>query len=487
MQSRLREWVASRLRSVANVFAGVAAVPPGRDDDGLVSLEGAGGRLDPSWYELSMQLSDALEAWRKNPLARRLISLVTSYVVADGIRLSSRYRPLARFLADFAGDQQNLLDLRQTVWCDTLGISGELFVTLHLNRANGMSYVRLVPAAVIDHVSSRPGDYETELEYHEAVPIDDPDASKGGRTWLSPWHPDANRSGDDGSYPPVVLHFAVNRPAGCLRGESDLAVILPWLKRYNRWLEDRVRLNAAVRAFLWIVRVPQRLINQKTAQYQVAPEPGSVIVAEDAENWQAVAPDLKATDAQADGRAIRWMVAAGGLGTSLVDMGEMSDANLATAKAAAEQRARFMRARQSYFGFVLAQTALTAYNRAVRLGFLRGGEKTLADIQVGYPDISPADNADLGNAASSLANALASVQGAGYGGEQWRRLVLRLVLKFAGENVSDDDLEQMLVESEEEEQQRQEQAPPAPAPQQPVPVAPRNGTKAGAAQSGGGK
>jgi hypothetical protein len=43
-----------------------------------------------------------------------------------------------------------------------------------------------------------------------------------------------------------MLHYAVNRPVGAVRGESDLAPILPWLRRYNRWLEDRVRLNAAI-------------------------------------------------------------------------------------------------------------------------------------------------------------------------------------------------------------------------------------------------
>ena len=107
-----------------------------------------------------------------------------------------------------------------------------------------------------------------------------------------------------------------------------------------------------------------------------------MIVGDKEEEWQAVAPDLKASDASADGRAIRWMIVSGGLGTGLVDIGEAADANLATATSMAEQRARFMRARQTYFGFVLAQTALTAFNRAVRLGKVRGPEKALRDVIV---------------------------------------------------------------------------------------------------------
>ena len=222
-----------RLSEALASLASVTAVDVGRPNDGLVSLEGAGGRLDPSWAELQEQMSDALEAWRKNPLARRLVGLVTAFVVGDGIKLTSRHKPLAKFLQDFANEPQNHLDLRQAAWCDTLSISGELFVTLHMNRASGMSYVRVMPAAVIDRVLSRPGDYETELAYHETVALDDPDYEKGGPTWRSPWHPEADQAGADGNIPPVMLHFAVNRPVGCLRGESDLAPILPWLRRYS--------------------------------------------------------------------------------------------------------------------------------------------------------------------------------------------------------------------------------------------------------------
>ena len=175
-----------------------------------------------------------------------------------------------------------------------------------------------------------------------------------------------------------------------------------------------------------------------------------IVADRDGEEWQAVAPDLKATDASADGRAIRWMIVSGGLGTSLVDVGEAADANLATAKAMAEQRARFMRARQTYFGYVLAQVALVAYNRAVRLGKVRGAPKGLQDLVVSLPDISPADNADLGATAQRLAGALSTVQAAGFAGDRWRGLMLRLVLKYAGENVTEEELRAMLAEAEEQ-------------------------------------
>jgi hypothetical protein len=428
-------------------LARVNATPVGRPDDGLTPILHAGTPLDKTWDELRQEFDDVREAWRKNPLARRLASIVTAYVVGDGITLHADDPALSAFIAAFWHHEQNRMPLRQYQWCEELTRSGELFITLHLNRADGMSYVRALPASSIDRVETDPGDYEAELAYHEAVGVGDPDYP-AGRTWLSAEHAVALQPGDDNRFPPVCLHFAINRPVGCVRGESDLAPVLPWLKRYSRWLEDRLRLNAAVRAFLWVVRVPGRLVAAKRSEYRAAPEAGSVLVIDrDNEQWEAVSPNLHAADAAMDGRAIRWMVVAGGPGTGLVDVGEAEDANLATARAMGEQRSRFMRARQAYFGHVLASVALAAYNRAVRLGRVAGQEQTLNAIKVNAPDISPDDNGELARAAESLARALALLERSGVSGPAWRRLALRLVLKVAGEAPTDAELDSIMGES----------------------------------------
>lgn len=52
------------------------------------------------------------------------------------------------------------------------------------------------------------------------------------------------------------MHYAVNRPLGGLRGEGDLSPLLTWLRQYSAWLEDRVRLNKAVRSYLWLRSIP---------------------------------------------------------------------------------------------------------------------------------------------------------------------------------------------------------------------------------------
>jgi len=312
-------------------------------------------------------------------MAKRLVSIVTAYVVGgDGIRLRApTYRALDSFLSEFMDHPENRMTMRQAAWCDELSRSGELFPTLHTN-VDGMSFVRAVPASRIRAIDWREGDYEAETQYHEASGM----IGEDDIIWR---HPRALPTEFNGArVPPAMLHYAVNRPVGCLRGSSDLASVLKWLRRYTGWLEDRVRLNAAVRAFLWIVSVPGHMVKEKAEQYRGEPASGSVVVKErDVETWEAVTPNLRAQDAEADGRAIRWMIVAGGPGLSLLDVGESETANLASAKTLGEQRRRFLRRRQAYFGWMLADVAVHAWNRAVLLGLRRGRVVSVADVEIG--------------------------------------------------------------------------------------------------------
>ena len=129
-------------------LASVTAVPVGRENDGVDRpVWRSGTELDRSWGEQMQSLADALEAWRSNPLARRLISLITAYTIGDGIRLTSSYRPLARFIRELYAHPLNNLELELPEWSDELSRSGELFLTLHTNPVHGMSYVRAIPAS----------------------------------------------------------------------------------------------------------------------------------------------------------------------------------------------------------------------------------------------------------------------------------------------------------------------------------------------------
>lgn len=437
-----QNWYQRLLSPIAIYLAKVTAIDIGRKDDGLIPFQSAGTPLDKDWGVLQEEFTDAIDAWRTNPLARRLINLTTAYVVGgDGIQLHSTYKPFDKFVTQFFNHPKNRILLRQPEWCDELSRAGEIFPILFTNPADGMSYIRIKPASEIEKIVTDEDDYETILAYHEPTDVG---TAEPRRIWLSP--ETAPTTPKAGKITPVMLHYAVNKPIGCIRGESDLAPILPWLRRYSRWLEDRVRINAAIRAFLWIVHVPGKFVQAKREQYRTPPTPGSVIIADsESETWEAVTPSLNARDASADGRTLRWMIAAGGQGTGLTDLGEAESANLATASAMAEQRRRFLRRRQAYFSFIIADIAMQAWNRSIQLGLQRGKQVTIDKLQITTPDISPEDNQQLSSAASNITKAMTELHAVMAPSETLRRLTMSIILKFAGESITQEELDAIVT------------------------------------------
>ena len=112
-----------------------------------------------------------------------------------------------------------------------------------------------------------------------------------------------------------MLHYAINRPVGAKWGESDLAPLLIWLSRYAAWLQDRARLNKYRQAFMYVVQGnyasdAERLARQAELNAN-PPSPGCILVTDASEIWTVLNPQLDSTDANADGLALKKMIAAG--------------------------------------------------------------------------------------------------------------------------------------------------------------------------------
>jgi hypothetical protein len=327
---------------------------------------------------------------------------------------------------------------REHDWCDELTRAGELFLVLRTDPVSGASFVRSIPSVWIDQIETDPDDYERELRYHEMT------RSLQAEGLAGRWWPSASEGNVDAEQ--VMLHFAINRPVGCVRGESDLGPILAWLRRYRDWLENRVRLNKYKTAFLWDVTVTGRpgqaeALRKKRFRYKAAPEPGSIIVHDDAEKWDAVSPKIEAWDAEADGLALRLMIAAGA-GVPLHFLAEGSSATRATAAEMGDPTYRHYLARQEAFGAMLVQLITVAVRRANARG--RGWPYADLKLVCKYPDITKHDNLQLAQAASQIARAL----------ESWARMglidketALEFAMKFAGELV---DVEQVKARIEKE-------------------------------------
>jgi hypothetical protein len=70
----------------ARVFNAVQVV----DDEYWSLVRGGAVTLDADWNDRKDNLDDALDAWRSNPLARRVVSLCTDYVIGQGTEVRER-------------------------------------------------------------------------------------------------------------------------------------------------------------------------------------------------------------------------------------------------------------------------------------------------------------------------------------------------------------------------------------------------------------
>lgn len=413
LRERVALWLARRL----------GVLPGAVRDDAPAFVPLTGRPQDYDSAQTYRQYQDALTAWRKNPIAWRIINITTDFVVGDRIVISSPVKRLERFVRAFWDHPQNMMDLRLAAMSDELARAGDVFVVLFRNPHDGMSYLRFVTKDEIVRIEVADNDWERELVYHQRLPN-----TMETKRWLSPAHPGASAADA------VMLHYSVNRPVGAILGEGDLTTILPWLQRYSQMLEDRVRLHWAAKVFLMLVTVPSNRVAEKRNQYASPPESGSIIIKDESEKWEMMAPNLQAVDAAQDLRAVRMMIDAGS-GYPAHWRGEAADANLATATAMQGPTERHLARRQLYFVYMLQDIVWTAWRRAAEvMGYRALGTEVMSELfQAEMADISRADNEALARAARNLAQAIYSLIAAPNRSKTLNSLLLRLVFRFAGE------------------------------------------------------
>ena len=399
------------------------------EDDNTFAVGSRSGAslFDRFAFDREEMQKQALEAWRVNPIARRIVGLTSQYVVGGGISLNCAHPATAAFLHTFWEHPLNCLSVRLYEWCDELTRSGNLFLLLSTD-ASGMSYVRAVPASQVKEITSRPNDIDQETHYKmQPAWSENSDAV----AWPA-YDPLCEQREAGGNFKPVMLHYAINRPAGAQWGESDLAPILRWLSRYAAWLEDRARLNHFRTAFLYVVRARFNSEAERRARQSslnaMPPSPGSILVTDENEAWEALHPRLESDDSGQDGLAFKKMIAAGA-GIPLHFLAEPEGSTRTTAEAAGGPTYRHFEQRQRFFLWLLTDVLRAVVNRR---SLVDAHISRRAEITLNGADISARDNVSLSLAASNINNVLQNARD--------RALIddaeyLRLLYRFCGESV----------------------------------------------------
>jgi hypothetical protein len=356
--------------------------------------------------------------------------MTTSFVLGKGVTIAAREAETQRVLMDFWNDADNHMETRVYALCTELSLYGEQFVRFFVSPYDGRVKIRQIDPSIIDQIETDPDDIETPLRFHRR-PMG-PSATQPGDPAPVTGKDQHSFEGEWFAAGKEVVQFTINKVSNAKRGKSDLATLLPWLRRYKDWLTDRVRINKYKGAFLWDVRLQgadRKTIERKKAEYAYPPEPGSVIIHNEAEEWSAVKPEINASEAAEDGRAIKLMVA---VGAQIPEhfLSDGSNGNRATASEMGLPTFLKFQRRQYVMRAMLRTILDRVLLEARKAGRL--AEEIDAQYDIVFPEIDVADHQTLATATQMLVTALTTAKAQGWVSDE---TAMRLLFQFAGEEV----------------------------------------------------
>jgi len=428
-------------------------------------------RLSDNWYQKDVIPSTYLEihnqcyeAYNSNPLANYIVEITTNFVLGNGLTITAASRRAQKIIDRFWADPDNHMATRVYSLCTELSLYGELFIRFFVNPYDGHVKMAQIDPSMIDQIETDPENIERVVRVHRRPQGPGQNvwsanfgsvSATGLSTTGSPTAGTSDRadarlrapaaSSYDASTPPSsgsggfkadttagewleCMQFAINKVSNAKRGKSDLATLLPWLRRYKDWLTDRVRINKYKGAFLWTIKLTgadRKTIDRKRMEYSYPPDPGSIVVHNESEEWSAVQPNISADDVEADGRAIKMMIA---MGAGLPEhyLSEGGHVNYATAAEMGLPTFRKFQRRQDEVVLMIRAIVDRVLDEAVKAGTLPAGADRRYDVNV--PELVPDDNTTLATAASTMANALALARDRGWISDE---TAMKLLFGFA--------------------------------------------------------
>jgi hypothetical protein len=275
------------------------------------------------WQTRRDVLTNCHAAYHRNSIAKRAVDLTQQFAVGKGHTVAAQNADVQELIDDFRANPDNAIHEYERTLLRDLQIDGELFIRFF--SENGETVIVPVPPWHIIEIDTDPEFFRRVNRYHlQFTRVTANSNTVPQQPTVDTWIPAED-----------MLHVPINNHSYELRGRPDLYVILPWLKAYKHWLEDRVRQNRWRGALLWWVQIAGAAagtIAKKVNQWSTPPTSGSSYVSSDKETVTALQNSPGAPDVSEDGRQVRMMCATG-VGLAEYMLGDGENANLASATA----------------------------------------------------------------------------------------------------------------------------------------------------------
>lgn len=328
------------------------------DEPGFRRLTGDSNR-DLSPLTIKRQQDLAVYLWQTNLIARRLIELPISYLLAEGVAVKVDDEEAQAWVDAFWRDPINRMDIKLEKKVRELALYGEQFYPAFVNEVNGHVRLGYLDPGIIETIVLDPDNVEQPIGVVTTkdrkgvarrfkVIVNGPEDVFTKRTQ------EIRQTFTDGE----CFYFQINALSNQARGTSDMLGQMDWLDAYDSALFGELDRWQFMRAFVYDVTLKNATpeeVKQRAKEIKV-PAPGSVRVHNDAEEWDTVAPDLGSYESANSARLFRNHII-GGATIPEHWFGGGGDVNRATASEMGEPTFKVFSMRQATIGYMLEEIA----------------------------------------------------------------------------------------------------------------------------------
>ncbi len=379
-------------------------------------LSGNSNRLLPiaAW---ARQVEVCYWLWKTNPLGNWIIETLTALITSNGFSVTSKNENLKVFIDSFWNDPINNFDVKLEDKVRQLQIFGVQCWTIFKGEQTGRVRLGMVDPAQIRNIYSDPENAELLIgvqisNFHTGEPrYLKTVIGKEVETVLSAQGQQMRDGYQDGE----CFLFAINRVSNDPFGTSDIFVVADWLDEYEEFLYNYSGKAKKQNAYIWDVKLEgadDKACEEFARKYPTQTD-GSIRVHNERVTWDAVAPELKATEMASAIREFRNHI----LGAKNIPehwYGGGGNVNRATAGESNDPIMAFVGKRQQMVKQMLVVMINYAIECAIEAGYpLDVPEDELYSYEIQVPEATNKDVTKVAAAVQQLVTAMvmAATQG----------------------------------------------------------------------------
>ncbi len=241
-------------------------------------------------YAHERQLRIAFYMYLSNPLAYRILETTKDFIVGDGIEWEAPDPKIDKIIHKFWNNPVNNFNAKQYIKVLELCLYGELIQPTFVSTDGSIELGYVDPINVVDVITD---DDNVEKMLKVRYRVGKNMQTKSIINVLP---------GSHKKYPGLLdgecFYFALNKVSNMTRGHSDLLAMIDWLDNYDQFLFNQMDRANFLNQFIWDVKLEGQTDEQikKWINQQRQPKAGSIRAHNEGVEWNAVAPDLKASD-----------------------------------------------------------------------------------------------------------------------------------------------------------------------------------------------